>query len=476
MSKRMNQKRSLFLIGGVIALLAVATVVLALLRPPGEEVSASSQELPTVDLTNHKLGELASLTVENSEGGYTIRPTEPGVESYRVEELRDLSFNHDAVKYTVQQAFDPVVSKEVGPVEDLAEFGLKDPSATITMRFDDGTAVVCLLGDAAPSDEDSRYLCLQGSDYVYLVGSDTRFLSPAATFADLTVVKAPENSDSSGTVQWGAVELWGSSFPDRITLTPQEGGVFQMSEPVSSPCDDSMVSYMTTALKSVTATRAVAVFPDEAALEKYGLDEPDAAVRYSLDGETFTLLAAKKDDSTTYLMREGLEVIFEIPTEDVDMWTATSRYLLKSKSVVALTAADTASVTITAGDRSSSLTLTRERDEDKSTESTDYYQYTVTGPQGQAVRYDPYSRLLEDLSALRLSADTDEAPSKPSELTLTYRGFEEGAQHTLEFVPLNGTQLFAVVDGEAIGLVDSTNFQNVQKEAIRLMDSMIPEG
>ena len=60
------------------------------------------------------------------------------------------------------------------------------------------------------------------------------------------------------------------------------------------------------------------------------------------------------------------------------MWFTTSRYLLREKSVVSLTAEDTQSITIVSGEQSLSLTLSREKDEEKSTESTDYYPVSYT--------------------------------------------------------------------------------------------------
>lgn len=472
MNYELNQRKSLFIIGGVIALLGIAIVVLVLARPPEEELSTVSQEPVTVDLTNHKIGELSSLTVENEEGGYTIKPTEPGVESYYVEELKDLPFNHDTVKYVVQGAFDPVITKEVGKVENLGEFGLDEPSATITLRFEDGSSVVCLLGDPAPSDEDTRYFCLQGAGYVYIASSDSHFLRSAACFAELNVAKAPDREDDQEEDQFGEIQLWGSSFPEKIVLKPLDGG-YQMTEPIATACDDSMVNYVTVALKSVTALSAVAIFPDDKTLKEYGLLEPQAAVTYTVNGETFTLYASKKDDTTTYLMREGRQVVYEIPTEEVEMWTASSRYLLRDKSVISLTAADTSQVAIQSGDQSLFLALTREKDEDKSTESTDYYTYTVTSPNGQTVVYSRYSRLLEKLSELRLSADTGDAPPQGDpELSLRYCGFEDETEHILAFVRQDDSQLFVIIDGVPSGLIKETDFESIVQEVEKLMGSV----
>ena len=97
---------------------------------------------------------------------------------------------------------DPVISQEVGEVDDLEEFGLAEPSATITMRFNDGSSVVCLIGDSAPSDEETRYLSLEGSSYVYIVGSDHHLLRSAAAYADLTVVEACLLYTSYGGIQF----------------------------------------------------------------------------------------------------------------------------------------------------------------------------------------------------------------------------------------------------------------------------------
>ena len=174
----MNQKKSLFVIGGIIALLGVLIVVLIVTKTPEEVLSTSSEIPETVDLTNHKIGELESLTVENEEGSYTIRPTEPGVESYYVEELQGLPCNHDAVKYAVQGIMDPVISQEVGEVDDLEEFGLAEPSATITMRFNDGSSVVCLIGDQAPSDEEPDISALKGPAMYILWGQIIIFCVP----------------------------------------------------------------------------------------------------------------------------------------------------------------------------------------------------------------------------------------------------------------------------------------------------------
>ena len=51
----MNQKKSLFLIGGIIALLGILIVILILTKTPAEVLSTSSEEPATVDLTNHKV-------------------------------------------------------------------------------------------------------------------------------------------------------------------------------------------------------------------------------------------------------------------------------------------------------------------------------------------------------------------------------------------------------------------------------------
>lgn len=471
----MNQKRSLFVIGGIIALLGFLIVVLIVTKTPEEVLSTSSEIPETVDLTNHKIGELESLTVENGEGSYTIRPTEPGVESYYVEELQDLPCNYDAVKYAVQGIIDPVISQEVGAVDNLEEFGLAEPCATVTMRFNDGSSVVCLIGDPAPSDEETRYLSLEGSSYVYIVGADHHLLRSAAAYADLTVVEAPqEEEDDTARYSFGDISLWGTSFPQKIVLQAQEDGSFQMTEPIHSSCDESMVSYITTALKGLTAENAIAVFPDETALKKYGLISPQAAVQYTVNGEPVTLYASSKDDDTVYLMRDGRSIVYEVSLEDVDMWFTTSRYLLREKSVVSLTAEDTQSVTIVSGEQSLPLALSREKDEEKSTESTDYYRYTVTNEQGEDVGYVRYSRLLEDLSSLRLSGDTEEIPQGEPALSFTYQGFTNTAQHTLSFIQKDNSQWFLLMDGKVTGLVDSTDIQNIQRETDKLIEAAQP--
>ena len=337
------------------------------------------------------------------------------------------------------------------------------------------SSVVCLIGDQAPSDEETRYLRLEGSSYVYIVGADHHLLRSAAAYADLTVVEAPqEEEDSVAQYTFGDISLWGTSFPQKIVLRAQEDGSFQMIEPIYSSCDESMVSYITTALKGLTAENAIAVFPDETALEKYGLISPQAVVQYTVNGEPVTLYASPKDDDTVYLMRDGRSIVYEVSLEDVDMWFTTSRYLLREKSVVSLTAEDTQSVTIVSGEQSLSLTLSREKDEEKSTESTDYYQYTVTNAQGEDVGYARYSRLLEDLSALSLSGVTEEIPQGEPALSFTYQGFTDTAQHTLSFIQKDNSQWFVLMDGKVTGLVDDADIQNIQRETDKLIEAAQP--
>ena len=52
----MNQKRSLFVIGGIIALLGFLIVVLIVTKTPEEVLSTSSEIPETVDLTIIRLG------------------------------------------------------------------------------------------------------------------------------------------------------------------------------------------------------------------------------------------------------------------------------------------------------------------------------------------------------------------------------------------------------------------------------------
>lgn len=183
----MSKGKKLALFGGILLVLIAAVVVIAILQsqgimPTGEESSEeSSVGTETEYLLQYDETEIETIEVQNAAASYTLVS--------QLTETEDSSGNAETEQTWTLQGYEDweltsssienltsvgsslravsTVAASTGSV-DLANFGLDDPYAEVTIHYTDGTEVTVYVGNETP-DGVYRYAMLSDRDGVFTV-------------------------------------------------------------------------------------------------------------------------------------------------------------------------------------------------------------------------------------------------------------------------------------------------------------------
>lgn len=159
----MNKKIRNLIIGGIVLVLLVGVLLLLKFLPSGENPggdssSETSYTSESVQLFKKDKDDIASLEVENAEGGFTILRQAEGV--YTIEALE--GFDQLTSSYSTLVGNFASVSAmrmvEEAP-GDLSKYGLSSPKTQVTVTYKDGTKNVLHIGDNLPTGN-GRYAML----------------------------------------------------------------------------------------------------------------------------------------------------------------------------------------------------------------------------------------------------------------------------------------------------------------------------
>ena len=133
-------------------------------------------------------------------------------------------------------------------------------------------------------------------------------------------------------------------------------------------------------------------------------------------------------------MREGVPVIYEVAADSADAWAATSSFSLRDKKLTEASADTVQTLTVKTGGKTVTFTVSRTRDDEKSTELIAAYQYSVKA-KGEPVPVEGYQNAMAGLAALSLTGETDKGYDAQPSIIIIYTTFENG-EHTMKFYPL----------------------------------------
>ncbi|MFV0401168.1 MAG: DUF4340 domain-containing protein [Oscillospiraceae bacterium] len=360
-------KKKLILLG--VAVLVVAGLVVALVLLNGQEPVAeeSSQEYTPVEVNYILGGENApaatEVTIKNQYGEYTIYALPgssdtvsgsyaiKGMEDYQVTSLSSLmtSAKVSSVKSVVTEKAD-----------DLGVFGLTNPQATVSIKYEDNTSATLLIGDAAPAGE--GYYAKRGdSDTVYLLSPSTgaaKFLDDKLTLMDKTLTGGTAGSDEEAASQFGRVELGGTvrgEEPVIIEALPEDevtsaSGMVLTSHRIVSPIRVNLAyqrgSDVLAKAFGLVADKVVDAGKTPENLAKYGLEEPYSTISIELvqqyqEGETIKTMtipyslqvSAPQADGSVYLVTGSSELIYQIQASALP-WLESTAFDLMDRMIV----------------------------------------------------------------------------------------------------------------------------------------------
>ena len=297
----MNDKLKGIIIGGVV--LAALGGTLAVMKFTGldtptesssETASSSSKVDESVQLIDKTAADITSIDVKNGFGGFTYTgASESGKENSGITELKGLALKTRTVSDIGEDTAQLKAYKLVeSGAADLTKYGLTDAEAEFDVHFADGSERDFLIGIEAPQNR-YRYLCEKGSSDVYMVMESLikPYLNPKEDLVDTTLIESPEQTTTDSTIEFGKLTIHRSDLDYDMVFEQDDGNFAQsssnmvsaqvMTEPIFAYLDGTRSTNVIYALYGLTAMTAEKVFPTEADLAEYGLDEPRCTVTFT---------------------------------------------------------------------------------------------------------------------------------------------------------------------------------------------------
>jgi hypothetical protein len=360
----------------LVVLAAALGLGLYLLNRPAKTLDPLSPALLDttylIDYRDEKYGGLASVTVKNEKGEYTVVPGDPpaipGWESlissaYPLTRIVDNSASLSSRGLVTEEG-------------DLARYGLDKPRAQVDIKTTSGDGTTLFIGADVPGGT-GVYVCLGGRPPVHQAGKweMENFFQGVFDFVDKEL--SPQLPDDGyGGFNFEEITLGGAVRPDglvRVIHQEQETQPGRISNAyrISGPIEASLnLDKGYTILKSIpglTADRAVARISGDGDLARYGLDKPysTAAVSGTLGQGLggFGLLASKPDaEGNVYVYRQGGELIYQTAASGLP-WLEASWWDLMDKMIVLPFIDDIAQVEVISPQRRVSFNLSGEGDD-----------------------------------------------------------------------------------------------------------------
>ena len=473
----------------VILILAAAAIVLALTGGQEEGESSSAASTESYSLIDKTKQDLATMEITNEGGTYTIRLEEKIVEAsseassedssaesgtssdtassgtttqwvYSIDGVADYLADTTKIENAARYGYSLSASKNLGKVEDLEEFGLAEPAATVSVTYRDGTTAKYKVGNTSGTDSAKYYVQMEGDENVYIAMLNTGLLEPKTYYTKTDILSiSPENEASQ--VFADSLKLYGTEMPEEIVLEGRDDGNYYITSPKQAKANVTKVTEIVQSFTYLSAESVAATSTDEETLKEFGLLEPAAVAELTVSGKTYIIsVSALNEEGNRYLTLDGVEAVYEIAGDNVSLWAGVSVFSLQDALSLMPMITDIETMTLEVGGKTYQFRQEREEDTASSTEEKTVYTYTVFNEDGEERTYENFQRFYMSLITSYLIEDYREMPEGEPYLKCTYTYYESDETNTIEYYQMSDRRFCVVEDGTNVkGLVSNENLE-----------------
>ena len=184
------------------------------------------------------------------------------------------------------------------------------------------------------------------------------------------------------------------------------------------------------------------------------------------DGTEYTLKAGAEKDGNRMVMLDGVDIVYRIMDDSLIPWTSlTEPFDVQSKVLLTrnVEAVQTLSIELDSSE-TYRWNVTRTKDEEKSTDDTTYYNYTVADASGTTKDYTAFTNLYQVLTSETVLEDAGDTEPTGTPLFRAVVEYYDGAlTNTLEFYPDGERNCVVVLDDVVRGSVPRGDIDTLQE-------------
>jgi len=330
--------KPVLILSGILVVLVAAFLILMQFAPEAEEAEGETEgktEEKTIYLLNQdlsedpedrlgvELDEADSIKIENGFDTYTL--VKKAIGTYYMQGKKELDVNSDSV-VTLLDSIGAMGIKDTvdaDDIQDLKNYGLDKPSATVTVKEGKNTYVL-QVGNV--TDANQYYVQLKGDPNVYLVDStvpDIVQLSRYQFYTD-TMVEYSDATEDQETLKKFVVGGPGRDEEIVITMNDLEddevGAAYMITEPFGHPFSSTMQDNLQALITALTTCGIVGDDVSPAGLAKFGLDKPSYYMSFTMKGKTQKVWFGDVSDAGyRYCYAEGGDFVHNVSESDADV-------------------------------------------------------------------------------------------------------------------------------------------------------------
>ena len=333
-----KKTRTLLIIGLFVVSMAIVLAILILTQPK-EEVEEDDSGSAGISILGYNRDDVATMTVHNATGEYTVRN---GARGFVIDDFDGLRQNSTIMAAMARCAAEMTAQALVEEnAADLDKYGLSEdnPVSRTDVVLRDGTEYSLFVGNDTPEDN-TRYVRVGGSNDVYTVLKSTSsyFLEDETEFLSLIVTEELTNNNTAPTIDWMTVTRKDLDYDIRFEDDTKNYASDEVSmassqvmiEPVYAYLDITNSNAVLYGIWGLTAADVACVHPTEEDFKEYGLDDPFCTVDYDAELQNYHLdignVAAYEVDENGeptsvpaqyYCYYRGIDVIYVFDSSEV---------------------------------------------------------------------------------------------------------------------------------------------------------------
>ncbi len=457
----MKRLRPLLILAGSAVVLGIILWVLVAFVLPKDETGEEKGN--SVVLMETNLTEADSIEIKNAFDTYIL--TKEAIGSYYIEGKKGYKVNSASVVELLKELGSLTATKKVidAPSEEqLKSYGLKTPFGTLKVKDDDKTYGFSF---GTTSSSGNYYLQMEGDPAVYLIDSTVPDVALLARYQFYTNTLIEYTGEADELEKLTDIKIGGKEREQEIVIEmnilgdDEVGTSYMMTAPIYQSFSGAIQDSLNELMIYLGTSTVVGDDTGDAALKKFGLDDPSYILTYVLDEETVEVHFGKVNDSGyRYCYVPGGKFVHYIP----ETYTECLGKPLKSycEDMIYTRAADTLShVTISGSGKTFEIAV-GEKDEEGN------FYVTINNKQVD-------SELFSDFYAHILTIGITDLGQKGEEqnsyLDITFT-LKNGTKEYMKFYSVSELKCFVELNGKGNFWVSTLNVDKILSNAQKLYD------
>lgn len=431
------------------------------------EEDTEEDEAETIYITDYEVNTISSIYINSPVDEFTIDLTvtieeetddDGVVTEMEYYECTLNGYENYTVTSNLGYAFYELVGMEslryIEEYDNLEDFGIgTDDTVEVTINFLDGTEQTMLIGTVAASTS-GNYVYI--NDELHIVSVNDIISSEKSDYVNgyyyntitYDADTGDQNEDDLEYIEFSGanfdvtyrVEDFNDSYGHRI-VSPIYGAYAEFTT----------IEYVALALAEFGSIDIAVLNATELDLAETGMDEPYVTISYQINGEEHTISVGEEilDGNCRYMIAEGdTSTIYYVDADYVSYWADLNPLTLRT-SIVYMPAINTlSSFSVVTDDYDLDFQIERTVNEETSTDTVTYYNYTAT-LNGVEVEYGDHINdfYLSMIAMALLNLDEEEDYESSASLTITYN-YREGGTDVLEYYENDIGRYQAYLNGE----------------------------